>query len=386
MPSPLSKKCPQGHENPLTAATCSECGYTFEGSGIKCVKCGNLINTGETKCASCGADIPTRTEVTPKDIGIELNDGQFSVIVPKNTPYPTESPLHKLHRTPQANVQQLQIEVHEGESKIAKENEWLGELVLELPKGLPENTPVDISIELDADSSMWVAAKLVDQPLTAVSARIDREPGGAEGLLKAEALLKKSRLIAEKVGEDKQKQLEALITEIEEAIRKKDSRLIGSRLAEWEKRLADCEGEANAVNQIATRINWAEFTLRVAAEYIDNEKRKKIESLIGEVKKSRDSGNLSAAQEKCKRLEEALESLGNINIIVYAEAAAGNPDVSPATSSQLYKGLGELKAALSAGNTRTITRKLDELYQLVVQASREVEAAGGTTIGPLPPK
>jgi len=386
-PAPdLSKKCPQGHENSLTATLCSKCGYAFEGGGIKCVKCGNIINAGKTKCGSCGADIPTRTEVTPKDIGIKLIDGQFSVIVPKNTPYPTESPLHKLHRTPQANVQQLQIEVHEGESKIAKENEWLGELVLELPNGLPENTPVDISIELDADSSMWVAAKLVDQPLTAVSARIDREPGGAEGLLKAEALLKKSRLIAEQVGEDKEKQLPALITEIEEAIRKKDTRLIGSRLAEWEKRLADYEGEANAVKQIANRISWAEFTLGVAAEYIDNEKRKKIESLIGEVKKARDSGNLTAAQEKCKRLEDTLESMGNINIIVYAEAAARNPDVSPATSSQLYKGLGELKAVLSAGNTRAITQKLDELYQLVVQASREVEAAGGTTIGPLPPK
>ncbi len=238
MPSPLSKKCAQGHENPLTAATCPECGYTFEGSGIKCVKCGNLINPGETKCASCGADILTRTEVTPKDIGIELKDGRFHIIVPRYTPYPTESPLHELYSTPQANVVQLRIEVYEGESNIAKENEWLGTLVLELPEGLPENTPIDISFDLDGDGSIFVSAKLVAQPLTAVSARIERISAGARVPRETKDLLRKARVITELVGKDRQKQLQVSGDEIGEAVRKRDPGLINRQPADRKKGLS----------------------------------------------------------------------------------------------------------------------------------------------------
>jgi molecular chaperone DnaK (HSP70) len=175
IPSPQYKKCPQGHENALNATVCSKCQHVFEIEGIRCIQCKHVNKAKATVCEKCGNALSTRNEVTSKDKGIELNDGRFDVIVPKGTKYPTPNPIHKLYVIPKADMQHWEIAVYEGDSAIAKENEWLGDLVLELPRGLPEGTLVDISIHLDDDGSMVVSAKLVgEKPLIEVRARIER--------------------------------------------------------------------------------------------------------------------------------------------------------------------------------------------------------------------
>ena len=112
------------------------------------------------------------TTITTKGIGVELPDGQFRVVIPKGTPCPFES--HILFYTAQPNMQQLRIGVYEGDSSIAEENEWQGELRLELPPGLPEGAPVDIYTSLDIDGSIGVSAGLKEPPGTLVSARMQK--------------------------------------------------------------------------------------------------------------------------------------------------------------------------------------------------------------------
>ena len=372
-----TKKCPDGHENSINAVTCAKCGFKFEGEEIKCVKCGGIIKQSELRCPNCGAEKPVRTELTPKDIGIDLEDGRFGVIVPKNTNYPTESPIHKLFKTSQANATQMQIVVREGEAQIARENEWLGDFKLELPKGLPENTPVDVSIELDGSGSIYVSAKLVDRPLNAVSAFIERVAGGTQLLHEAEELQKKIKELKENASKEDQKALDALNAEIGGALRERNSNEIKMHKEEWEKQISNSESKAKENLQIENKIFWGEFTLRVAADYLDNTDKNKIDTLVRETKKARDSGNITTVLEKVRQLDDALESLGNIKVITWAEYFARHSAVSSATSSQLFKALGDLKPALRTGNSRQISQILVELTGLIEKAIQEVNSAGG---------
>ena len=380
----LTKKCPEGHENPLDAPACQVCGQAFEAGGIKCRNCQHINKEGVTKCEKCGALLPTRDEITAKDKGIELADGRFSVIVPKGTPYPTtSSPRHKTYSTPQANAQRMEITVYEGDNPLARENEWQGELVLGLPPGLSKGTLVDISINVDNDSSMEVSAKLIDQPLTAVSARIERTKGGGEMAQELEGLMKKARDIDKKgkdnLGEDKRKELQEMINELEDAKQKGDSRRVESRRDQWEKQIADYEADAEVRSDIAYIIGRAEITLKVADFYLSPENREKLSELIKEAKKAFSSGDLTAAKRSCDQLRQTLESLGGVNLIVNAEMVAGQRGLSPSTSSQIYKNIEELKNAAHSGDQAAVERIMHELDELVNKAIEEITTTTGTS-------
>jgi molecular chaperone DnaK len=374
----LTKKCPEGHENPLQAAKCSRCSYIFDEGGIRCVECGKIIKQTDSECPYCGAEIIGRTEITSKSIGIELNDGSFSVIVKKGTNYPTEEgkPIHEQYSTPEDDAQIIRIIIRQGESEIASENEWLGDLMLGLPKGLPKNTPIDISIELDADRTLFVSAKLVDRPLSIVNAFIEMVPGGAQLLKDAQDLNKKAKDLKTRVDKEDQKKLDDLCAEIEKAVKQKDTRTIDMHKKAWEEYVAGSEARVNENHNITNSIDWAEYTLRVAADYIDNKTKTKIENLTKETQKALDSGNIKLATEKARQLDAAREELGNINIIVYASNFATHPNVSASTSDRLSKSLEELKAANRAGKSREVEKKLNELVQLIELAVNEIRATG----------
>ena len=86
---------------------------------------------------------------------------------------------------------------------------------------------------------------------------------------------------------------------------------------------------------------------------------------------------ITTVLEKVRQLDDALESLGNIKVITWAEYFARHSAVSSATSSQLFKALGDLKPALRTGNSRQISQILVELTGLIEKAIQEVNSAGG---------
>ncbi|NOZ84920.1 MAG: molecular chaperone DnaK [Deltaproteobacteria bacterium] len=97
-------------------------------------------------------------DVTPMSLGIEIHGGYFTKIIPKNTTVPTGA--SHVFTTVQDNQPQVRISVMQGESEEAKDNELLGEFILdglrEAPRGEVE---VLVNFEIDADGIVSVSAK-----------------------------------------------------------------------------------------------------------------------------------------------------------------------------------------------------------------------------------
>ena len=63
-------------------------------------------------------------DVLPLSLGVELADGTFSIIIPKNTPLPIKC-SHK-YTTDKPNENSINIKVYQGERKIANKNKLIG--------------------------------------------------------------------------------------------------------------------------------------------------------------------------------------------------------------------------------------------------------------------
>jgi molecular chaperone DnaK (HSP70) len=99
-------------------------------------------------------------DITPKDLGIELNDGGMAVLIPKNTSYPTVEPLSREFATAVRGQRRLEIAVYEGHHDVAQRNELCGYVTLPLPEGLQRGTPINVAFGLDGDRVLTVAVRI----------------------------------------------------------------------------------------------------------------------------------------------------------------------------------------------------------------------------------
>ena len=85
-------------------------------------------------------------DVLPLSLGVEIADGSFSVIIPKNTPLPTKR--SQKYTTDSPGDSTIKIKIYQGERKIANKNNFIGEI--EFDKVSNSGMPViDISFKVD---------------------------------------------------------------------------------------------------------------------------------------------------------------------------------------------------------------------------------------------
>ncbi|MES2641483.1 MAG: Hsp70 family protein [Myxococcota bacterium] len=96
-------------------------------------------------------------DVTPFDLGIDAAGGMFSRIVPKNARIPcTES---RTFATVHDNQETVRVTVRQGESRVAEENEFLGEFLFEGLTPAPRmQTKVGVTFRIDANGMLHVTA------------------------------------------------------------------------------------------------------------------------------------------------------------------------------------------------------------------------------------
>ena len=78
----------------------------------------------------------------------------------------------------------MRLPIYQGFDATASKNQLLGEAVGELPAGLPENTEVAVSLSIDADGILTVAASLPSQPGNLLEAHMawgHHKPNGGGG-------------------------------------------------------------------------------------------------------------------------------------------------------------------------------------------------------------
>jgi len=96
-------------------------------------------------------------DVTPQSLSVRTLGGYCEVLIPRNTSVPTES--SKVFFTAHDNQTEVRVAVFQGESRVAAENELLGEFVLD---GLPPlergQIRIRITFEIDADGIVHVRA------------------------------------------------------------------------------------------------------------------------------------------------------------------------------------------------------------------------------------
>jgi molecular chaperone DnaK len=96
-------------------------------------------------------------DVTPQTLGVRTVGGFVEPVVDRNTPIPTA--LTKVFHTAQDLQNEVRIQVFQGESRMAADNELLGEFVLSGLRSAPRGeVKVDVTFALDADGIVTVTA------------------------------------------------------------------------------------------------------------------------------------------------------------------------------------------------------------------------------------
>ena len=116
-----------------------------------------------------------------RSIGVELEDGSFSMHLSKGDRLPVRSKLFVYHTTKTVNPGEdknaINIYVREGESNIADRNQHLGTLIItgsEVKRTLPENSEIEIILSVDQSRHVTAEAfcQLLDQKFSEVLGNI----------------------------------------------------------------------------------------------------------------------------------------------------------------------------------------------------------------------
>lgn len=88
-------------------------------------------------------------DVLPLSLGVELADGSYSVIIPKNTPLPIK--ISQKYTTDSPSETNIKIKIYQGERKIANKNILIGEYIFDKVSigGVPI---IEISFKVDLNS------------------------------------------------------------------------------------------------------------------------------------------------------------------------------------------------------------------------------------------
>jgi L1 cell adhesion molecule like protein len=97
-------------------------------------------------------------DVVPLSLGVEMEGGIMSVVVPRNTPIPTIK--KKTFTTVGDGQTTVEFPIHEGERVMCKDNNLLGQFelngILPAPRGVPE---IECTFEIDANGILHVSAE-----------------------------------------------------------------------------------------------------------------------------------------------------------------------------------------------------------------------------------
>lgn len=126
-----------------------------------------------------------------REVGGRLNDGYFCPLIERNTLIPTSRA--EVFSTLSANQRVIEVVVYEGENRLVKNCERLGELRIKgIPKG-PPRPAIEVRFTYDLNGMLEVEATLLDKPSVVITKILNRGNTALseKDLLRAEARLRR---------------------------------------------------------------------------------------------------------------------------------------------------------------------------------------------------
>ncbi|AHB88773.1 molecular chaperone DnaK3 [Thermosynechococcus sp. NK55a] len=209
-------------------------------------------------------------DVTPLSLGVETIGGVTKVLIPRNTTIPVRR--SDIFSTSENNQSQVEIHVVQGERELAAHNKSLGRFKLTgippAPRGVPQ---IQVSFDLDANGLLQVVAldrfsgreqsvviqgastlseeeiqqMLLDAESNAAGdrqrrARIEKRNRAQDLMNRAERQLREAaQEFGYQFAAEQRRGIEALVRQLQEAIRNEDDRQIDLTYAALEERLYD---------------------------------------------------------------------------------------------------------------------------------------------------
>ncbi|BAY52847.1 DnaK protein 3 [Thermostichus vulcanus NIES-2134] len=209
-------------------------------------------------------------DVTPLSLGVETIGGVTKVLIPRNTTIPVRR--SDIFSTSENNQSQVEIHVVQGERELAAHNKSLGRFKLTgippAPRGVPQ---IQVSFDLDANGLLQVVAldrfsgreqsvviqgastlseeeiqqMLLDAESNAAGdrqrrARIEKRNRAQDLINRAERQLREAaQEFGYQFAAEQRRGIEALVRQLQEAIRNEDDRQIDLTYAALEERLYD---------------------------------------------------------------------------------------------------------------------------------------------------
>ena len=240
-------------------------------------------------------------DITPLSLGIETLGGVFTKLIERNTTIPVSQ--SKVFSTAEDNQNSVEINVLQGERKMAKSNNSLGRFQLTnippAPRGIPK---IEVNFDIDENGIVNVSAK-------------DQGTGN-----KQEITIKSSSGLNEKDIEDMIKDAE--------------------RYAEEDRKKVE---EIETKNEAESLIYSVEKTLKESSDKVDSGLKEQLDRSIKELKKEleHDSINVNSVKDKIDVLSDLFTDL----------------------SQQLYQQQNEKKTAKSKADFEDKTIKQEESSQ-----------------------
>ncbi|MGW3178507.1 Hsp70 family protein [Kitasatospora sp. NPDC001119] len=374
---PLNSAAP-GHTRVATTAA--------EDVGLRCASCGLVNPPGCEVCPGCGelAQVTNPFDITPKNLGIELNDGRLAVIIPKNTSYPTSSPVSREFVVSGSGRQRLEVAVYEGEHEIAQQNELIGHLTLRLPEGLGGRTPVEVAFGLDRDRTITLSVRI---------------QGGAEKTVKLERVTLDPELKVQ--VEEQQRQIESFTDrwggELTEAEMREAQRLMDTLddLAAGQTRGQSVDAALERAQQQLKAQRWvrgSEAYLSLFIHYceklLDPSDLDRLRSVAAELRLRREAADWDGAVRSARKADELCDSLGHtMRMLTMCNIYVTQSMVSPALAQLIMAELRGLDEAVEAPNMADVNTHMSNLLALYAQAQRELGSEPAQeSLGPVRPE
>ncbi|MFJ8622985.1 Hsp70 family protein [Kitasatospora sp. NPDC093550] len=357
-----------------------------EDVGLRCATCGQVSPPGSEICTGCGElmQVTNPFDITPKNLGIELNDGRLAVIIPKNTSYPTSSPVSREFVVSGSGRQRLEVAVYEGEHEIAQQNELIGHLTLRLPEGLVGRTPVEVAFGLDRDRTITLSVRI---------------QGGAEKTVKLERVTLDPELKVQ--VEEQQRQIETFTDrwggELTEAEMREAQRLMDTlddlaagqtRGQSVDEALERAQRQLKAQRWVRGSEAYLSLFIHYCEKHLDPSDLDRLRSVSAELRLRREAADWEGAMRAAQRADELCDSLGHtMRMLTMCNVYVTQNMVSPALAQLIMAELRGLDAAVEAPNMEDVNRHMSNLLALYAQAQRELGSEpSAESLGPVRPE